>query len=276
MRFQVILTLFFFVFFSPCLFGVTSYLDNKHLHIKDGQINYDGTVTLPRLTILPPLKLSSISVLAPSTSIVVNVPVSFNRGVTYTKQVVQAGGVGMAINGNLTVTGKLKFSPTANFNLLPANTILIWYGSSPTTATQNVPAGWALCDGRTVVVPGFGTFQTPDLRSRFIKGRNAQVFNGANIEPRYSGGAGGSDIHSHTHSVALLTFSGSSGSHSIGVSNPSGETDSNEIPAINAMNAHTHTHSVDHSHSVPDVSYSGGAGSAYPPFYTLSFIVKLP
>ena len=59
---------------------------------------------------------------------------------------------GLTIPGNLTVTG--------SFNLLPRGSIIAYNG---TTA----PSGWAICNGQKI-----GTYQTPDLRGRFIYGYN--------------------------------------------------------------------------------------------------------
>ena len=60
---------------------------------------------------------------------------------------------------------------------IPAGCILMWSG-----LLQDIPSGWALCDGQN---------GTPDLRSKFTKGASAGQ------EP---GGEGGSSSHLHTYS----------------------------------------------------------------------------
>jgi hypothetical protein len=60
---------------------------------------------------------------------------------------------GATLAGNLTVSGTIS-----DKGALPVGAILMWSGDP-----ANLPAGWALCDGR----PG-----TPNLLSRFIVGYN--------------------------------------------------------------------------------------------------------
>jgi len=64
-------------------------------------------------------------------------------------------------NGNLNVNGSISYYGN---QLLPIGTIVIFYSS-------NIPAGWALCDGRTVTrTDGGGSITTPNLVGSFVYG----------------------------------------------------------------------------------------------------------
>lgn len=119
---------------------------------------------------------------------------------------------------------------------IPRGVIVMWSGS-----INQIPPGWALCDG---------TNGTPDLRDRFIVGAGGS----------YSvGSRGGTATHnlSHSHSYSGRTGGGQ------GSQTTSGLGGSTSI-------APGHTH-----------SYSGTTDSALgsidnrPPYYALAFIMKL-
>ena len=112
--------------------------------------------------------------------------------------------------------------------MCPIGTILMWGG---TVAT--IPAGWALCDGRTV-----GSVTTPNLVDKFIRAAGAPLTgNGA---PGFVGGQ------------TTFSYSGVVGGHVLTVA---------EIPAHNHdVYDPTHTHGMNdpgHTHSVPQ---GGGSG----------------
>lgn len=143
--------------------------------------------------------------------------------------------------GNLNVGGKVK---EAGNDLLPAGVIVMWSG-----AANNIPAGWALCDG------GSGR---PDLRDRFLvgAGRNYSV-----------GSTGGEDKHvlttsempRHSHSTRFKTV-GYSASW-----NGSREAMSGEGKDKNNGDVDKQT------------TYAGDgvAHENRPPYYALCFIIKL-
>ena len=76
----------------------------------------------------------------------------------------------------------------------PKGMIMLWKGS-----VNNVPEGWALCDG---------TKDTPDLRGRFVLGANPSD-NKNDLTARPMGTTGGAETHtlkteempSHTHDI---------------------------------------------------------------------------
>lgn len=74
--------------------------------------------------------------------------------------------------------GAVRADSFAGMGAVPVGAILMWSG-----AADKLPAGWALCNGQEA-----GDVQTPDLRSRFIVGYDAD-----NPEYKVVGNAGGED-----------------------------------------------------------------------------------
>lgn len=116
--------------------------------------------------------------------------------------------------------GVTKWSKLKNWggSGVPIRTIVAWGGS-----TNEIPEGWALCDGRTL-----NGITTPNLVGKFIKAANA------------SGGTGGKNSQSITLTTANMprhthTFTGDKHSHDVGshTHTASGSTSSSE-------GAHTH------------------------------------
>ena len=167
---------------------------------------------------------------------------------------------------------------------VPTGGIIMWSG-----ATNNIPSGWALCDGNN---------STPDLRDRFVVGAgnsyNVGVTGGAD-----SVSLSESQIPSHTHS-----FSGSS-SHSHGINDPGhthtmnfnqgniissggafGLKDSGTANRINTnttgitVNNDGHSHTVSGNTGTPSTNTTDTLGESatnknLPPYYALMFIMKL-
>jgi len=110
---------------------------------------------------------------------------------------VEGGNVGIGTVGakeSLVVDGTVKATKFAGDGVIPAGGIILWSGS-----IASIPEGWALCDG---------TNGTPDLTNRFVVHADADVGGENNV-----GDTGGSHTMSHTHSVDLPNYTGSSGSH---------------------------------------------------------------
>ena len=148
--------------------------------------------------------------------------------------------------------------------LFPRGGIIMWSGS-----INNIPAGWALCDGSN---------GTPDLRDRFIVGAggsyNVGSTGGANSValntnqiPSHNHGAGdlkANSAGSHTHDYRTnSSTSSASGIHS-------GYLSGSTTRQTSSGGAHTHTISGNTSNT--------GGGQAHenrPPYYALCFIMKL-
>ena len=103
------------------------------------------------------------------------------------------GAASVASSGDASVGGDLSVGGTiSGFGTAPLRCIMLWSG-----AANEVPSGWALCNGQTV-----NGIQTPDLRGRFLVGAGGA----------YSvGQTGGEDRHtltveempSHNHSYSF-------------------------------------------------------------------------
>jgi len=181
---------------------------------------------------------------------------------------------------HLDVIGTIK-----GYGTIPIGGIIMWNGSV-------APDGWALCDG---------TNETPDLRGRFIIGRNLQVTIFDSVQK--TGGSLKIDVanlpvHSHTgetNTVADHTHAGTtseSGSHAhnilLRVSEISGTTKGNPVAAEQDQNStdgrtkdegqHTHTFTTDegggHSHTF--TTNNTGSGTDYiQPYYVLAYIMRI-
>ena len=109
---------------------------------------------------------------------------------------------GLLVSQNANITGTLSVGNNMNlsgilyqngYNMFPAGTILMWFGTE-----TNVPSGWAICDGRTLL-----GYLTPDLRGRFVLGSGQ----GSGLTNRIPGQTGGlesvtlntNQIPSHNH-----------------------------------------------------------------------------
>lgn len=130
---------------------------------------------------------------------------------------------------------------------VPDGCIVMWSGP-----VENIPNGWALCDGQN---------GTPDLRGRFVLGYQEPDENGEEVFPvgstggKYAVKLGLTQIPAHTHQVTtfepILVSTGTSG-----VSRT----------VINDFNVYGET------------GETGGASvhENMPPYYVLCYIMKLP
>ena len=162
---------------------------------------------------------------------------------------------------NLKYTGSEMDTLLDNANSL-SGIIVMWSG-----AIENIPMGWALCDG---------TNGTPDLRNRFIVGAGSSY----NV-----GGTGGSatvtlttaQMPSHTHTGSTNTTGAHT--HSIepswiykygsGAYSYPGDSEYHTSPA-------TTKSAGDHSHTLTiNAAGSGSAHENRPPYYALAYIMKI-
>lgn len=200
------------------------------------------------------------------------------------------------VSGNITASN-LTASGTVSGNslsvngypinaLVPAGTIVMWYGNS-------VPSGWTECNGNN---------GTPDLRGRFVVGQGqASSPAPGDSNPNYTlGQAGGENQHTltkaelpqHFHEAKAdgATISASGGSHyhdvtpngqGTGESRSNGQTGglANDSPATISTTSATHSH--------PNGEFGGKVGNGAtdglnnqphenrPPYCALKFIMKL-
>lgn len=124
--------------------------------------------------------------------------------------------------------------PALGGGSVPAGIISMWYG-----LLENIPAGWALCDG---------TNGTPDLRGKFVKGAPAGQ------EPGQTGGAA-----THTHSDhAQLTHAGAAvGDHTY---TPQGTNTGGAVSAHSGAAVADH---ADHTHGAGTIAVADHASHTH-------------
>ena len=118
---------------------------------------------------------------------------------------------------------------------VPVGGIIMWSG-----ATNNIPSGWALCDGQN---------GTPNLQDRFIVGA------GNTYAVDATGGSADATLVSHTHN--LLYNHGSFGGSSGAVTPRSGNS-----PVTPGISGRVSTEG------------SSATNANLPPYYALAYIMK--
>jgi hypothetical protein len=167
----------------------------------------------------------------------------------------------------------VAYAFTAGSGGFPKGGIIMWSGT-----IEQIPAGWALCDGVERTLSDGSKVRPPDLRKRFIMGA------GNSYEVDVTGGVSTINIqHSHVvdnHSHTMNhthTYSGTSGQSDYNRDRSKGDYST-------AGDTHKHTFSGTTSDantgatgsSSPGTSAQlGQAQSILPPYYSLAFIMKL-
>ena len=118
---------------------------------------------------------------------------------------------------------------------VPVGGIIMWSG-----ATNNIPSGWALCDGNN---------GTPNLQDKFIVGA------GSSYAVAATGGSKDATLVSHTHN--LLYNHGSFGGSSGAVTPRSGNS-----PVTPGISGRVSTEG------------SSATNANLPPYYALAYIIK--
>ena len=171
--------------------------------------------------------------------------------------------------GSVNVT-TLSATEVSGFGTVPVGGIIIWSG-----AANNVPAGWALCDG---------TRNTPNLQGRFVigasSGRGVGITGGAetvtltvNQLPAHnhvvSGATDSQGAHTHPFRAFHANFK-HAGSASEGSTKDDGDGAFTDNGAVQSAGAH--------AHNINLTSTSTGSGQAIdkmPPFYALAYIMRV-
>jgi microcystin-dependent protein len=154
--------------------------------------------------------------------------------------------------------------------LIPAGIICMWSGSE-------APAGWALCDGRSVRRIQDGVqVNTPDLRGRFVLGLNQTpiISGGTTLSGNTIGNFGGTETHtltpdeipSHTHTYANWRVKGQYDSYKRSLKEGAGNSFTMLDTNGNEPSEPTWTTSA---------VGSGRSHNNMPPFYVLAYIMKL-
>ena len=161
----------------------------------------------------------------------------------------QAGG--LTIPGDLTVSGK--------FNYLPRGTIVAYNQNTP-------PTGWTLCDGSN---------GSPDLRNRFILGWGNRGITATGGEENVT--LTEAHMPSHSHNGSGTTSSDGAKTYQGGGSSGwnAGYHHRISLGGNNAWNINT---SDNHAHTFSFTTDSRGSNQSHnnmPPFYVLTYIMKL-
>jgi hypothetical protein len=149
-------------------------------------------------------------------------------------------------------------------NGVPKGGIIMWSGE-----VDQIPAGWALCDGVERTLPDGSKITPPNLKDRFVIGAGGGY--------AVAAAGGNSTINlSHTHIVGMdAAGNHSHGGHTTAMdqSADSKSTGSNSVPSKD----HTHTINSDgsHVHNTWTGSQLSSTQSILPPYYALAFIIKL-
>ena len=183
-----------------------------------------------------------------------------------TPQVLINGSNISSTSNTLNVAGKLQENGN---DLIPSGVIVMWNGT-------NAPVGWAVCDGSN---------GTPDLRGRFVAGRGTQQVyyedEGSRVDQNRTSGwalgeTGGANriilsedqMPTHTHSSYVTNTYVSYIHKQGGFNEVTGSADWDNVDVLD-----------DFSYTRPSVTIgtagSGNTVRAYPPYYVLTYIMKL-
>ncbi len=99
---------------------------------------------------------------------------------------------------NANIDGTMTANTFSGYGTIPLRGIIMWSGT-----VDEIPDGWALCNGQSFTNP---TIDTPDLQGRFIVGLNGPN----NYSLNTNGGADyrpieAANLPAHTHSLELTT-----------------------------------------------------------------------
>lgn len=152
------------------------------------------------------------------------------------------------------VNGETVEAPSGGSGI-PSGGIIIWSGTA-----NDVPDGWALCDGEN---------GTPDLRGRFVLGSS---------ESHALGSTGGSET------VTLAKAQMPAHSHNLRIFRDSSTSKMQSVLAVGDINNNMPSSNLDlftvatgtfNTASVGDPQGSSQAHSNMPPYYVLAYIMKL-
>lgn len=169
--------------------------------------------------------------------------------------------------------GELSVNGQAG-GIVPKGGIIMWSG-----AVNNIPEGWALCDGKTV-----SGVTTPNLSGKFVVGYSPN-----HDDYNAPGKTGGQDrvsltvneLPSHSHTYSGRTSQDGAHSHTtaIGTNCCSGDNGYYLWKGGFAGNkTYTSSTSGNHSHSYSGTTNSVGSNVPHenrPPYYVLAYIIKL-
>lgn len=149
--------------------------------------------------------------------------------------------------------GSIPGGSPSLYGLMPRGVIVMWSGR-----LREVPAGWALCDGR---------FGTPNLLARFVRGINS-----ATTEPGTTGGADSKTPVQNAHSHELPFHINSGGTATRFLTSFGNGASRSGICQDGAWNVNTGAQGAELSQSV---TATNQALDVRPAYFELAFIMKL-
>lgn len=173
----------------------------------------------------------------------------------------------LSVTGDLSTEGTLSAAKIVGEGAFVAGMIIMWSGE-----IDNIPSGWALCDGKTK--------GTPDLSGRFILGHGA----GNGLTSRSTGEKGGKETHkltlqelpSHEHDVndPGHQHQWSASRQRAGIDN---EDNTRDLSRGDKGTTDTFTKETTSNSTGITIQSSGGnqPHNIMPPFYVLAYIIKL-
>ena len=171
------------------------------------------------------------------------------------------------VEGDMNISGFYHDSVNKGF-LVYLNSIIMWSGTT-------IPTGWSLCNGSN---------GTPDLRDRFIVGSGSSYTVGA------TGGAASvtlttTEMPSHTHGHNFTGTAATAGAHTHNYNSRALDrgkpgTSGARMWSEDNNNTSTTTEAGGHSHTITlsgtiNNTGSGAAHENRPPYYALSYIMRL-
>ena len=148
----------------------------------------------------------------------------------------------VSVGSDLTIGGEIKGDGSA-----PVGVIILWSG-----AVDNIPSGWALCDGQTV-----NGHKTPDLRNRFVVGAGDQyAVNATGGEEKHTLTIGELPAHSHSYQFKGADLKGA------------WDGDNYFYDASGHYSGNGNTRYTDNAGG-------GGAHENRPPYYALCYIMRV-
>lgn len=168
----------------------------------------------------------------------------------------------------------VPYAMTAGSGGIPKGGIIMWSGS-----IQDIPEGWALCDGQKRTASDGTEITSPDLRDRFVVGA------GSGYAVASTGGEAAhvltiNEIPSHTHIQNAHTHIQNAHSHLF-----YSDGDARGSPAnwpMGTGDATDYTHSVvsatatnQNATAINENTGGGAAHNNLPPYYALAYIMKL-
>jgi microcystin-dependent protein len=193
---------------------------------------------------------------------------------------------------NLKVNGDVIFT-NKNSNIMeifPKYMVISW-------ASNDIPKGWAICDGNKYIIDANGNniinvngIQTPDLRGRFILGSGS----GNNLKSRFLTQTGGAEDHKlelnempyHSHNIDWSMI-GCKGNQCVNkntwiATDILFSGDGNEMSRVNKVDPLRYPHNTSitggkllDTPAGQARSYETVAHNNMPPFYVLTYIMKL-